>query len=63
MGARRVAGVAAVDAQAVVGEHDLTGGVRRALDADEDVGHASPRMRAFSGSNSGVASAAATVTG
>ena len=48
------------DRLGVLGQHDLPAGQRHALDADEDVHE---RMRAFSGSKTGVAPATATETG
>ncbi len=60
VGAHRVAGVAPVDGEAVLGQHHLAGGVDDPLHADEYAGH---RMRSFAGSSSGVASIEPTVTG
>ena len=60
--AHREAGVPAVDGLRVLGEHDLAGGVRDPLDADQDV---APCQRSLSlaGSSSGVASTEPTTTG
>ncbi len=61
VGAHREPGVPAVDRLAVLGEHDLAGGVDHPLDADEDVGH--QRILSLPGSKRPVASADPTVTG
>ena len=58
--ADREAEMAGRDRPLVVGEDDLAAGQRHPLDADEDVHE---RTRVLSGSNTGVESLLATVTG
>jgi hypothetical protein len=58
--AHRKPQVSGLDGLLVLGEGDLAAGERHPLDADEDVHE---RTRAFSASNTGVASLVATVTG